>query len=290
MTANHKKFFIVGATGQQGGAVTQSLLRQGYQVRALVRAANQKSSRAEALKSRGVEVVTGDMTDQASLEQAMAGVDGVFAMTTFFEAGLDAEIQQGVIIAEAAKKANVPHLVYSSVGSAHRNTGVPHFESKWKVEQHIRQLGIPTTTIRPAYFMENFSTFNRDAILQGALIIPMHPGTKLQMIAVADIGEFGAAALTRPSDFLGQGIELAGDELTMEDVAEQLSNKLKRPVQFTSFPDDQVEGAMGPDMASMFRWFNEVGYCADIQELKARYGIPLTSFEEFIGKIDWAKN
>ena len=290
MTANHKKFFIVGATGQQGGAVTQSLLRQGYQVRALVRAAKQNSSKAEALKNRGVELVPGDMTDQASLEQAMGGVDGVFATTTFFEAGLEAEIQQGVIIAEAAKKANVPHLVYSSVGSAHRNTGIPHFESKWKVERHIRQLGIPTTTIRPAYFMENFSTFNREAILQGTLIIPMHPGIKLQMIAVADIGEFGAAALIRPSEFLGQGIELAGDELTMEDVAEKFSRKLKRPVQFTPFPDDQVEGAMGPDMASMFRWFNEVGYCADIHELKARYGIPLTSFEEFIGKTDWDKN
>ncbi len=79
MVSNKKKYFVVGATGQQGGAVTQSLIRQGHQVRALVRKAKQHSERAEGLKNLGVEIVLGDMTDQGSLEQAMSGIDGMFA-------------------------------------------------------------------------------------------------------------------------------------------------------------------------------------------------------------------
>ena len=287
MGTDQRTFFVVGATGQQGGAVTQSVLRQGHKVRALVREAKQHSEKAQALKEQGVELVLGDMTDQARLEQSMNGVDGVFAMTTFFEAGLDVEVQQGKVIAEAAKKANVPHLVYSSVGSAHRNTRVPHFESKWKVEEHIRQLGIPATILRPTFFMDNFATLMREGILQGNLTVPMHAGNKLQMVAVTDIGTFGAAALVRPKEFMGKGIELAGDDLTMEDVAAQFSQTLNRPVVFTSLPDDQAEGAMGHDMAAMFKWFNEVGYCGDIQDLRARFGIPLTSFSEYLGQVDW---
>lgn len=289
MGNKQQPFFVVGATGQQGGAVVQSLIRQGQKVRALVREGKQHSEKAEALRKQGVEMVLGDMTDQTSLETAMTGVDGVFAMTTFFEAGLDVEVQQGKVIAEAAKNTRVPHLVYSSVGSAHRNTGVPHFESKWNVEQHIRQLGIPFTTLRPTFFMDNFATLMRESILQGSLIVPLHAETKLQMVAVSDIGNFGAAALIRPKEFLGQGIELAGDDLTMGEVAAQFSHTLNRPVQFTPLPDDQAEGAMGHDMAAMFRWFNEVGYCAEIQDLRNRFGIPLTSFAEYVGSVDWSK-
>jgi uncharacterized protein YbjT (DUF2867 family) len=287
MVSNQQKFFVVGATGQQGGAVTKSLIRKGHHVRALVRKAKQHSEKADVLKNMGVEIVLGDMTDQASLEQAMSGVDGMFAMTTFFEEGLDVEVQQGMIIAEAAKKSHLPHLVYSSVGSAHRNTGIPHFESKWKVEQHIQQLGIPATILRPAFFMDNFTTLMREGILQGNLTVPMHTQIKLQMVAVLDIGEFGAAALIRPTEFIGQGIELAGDELTMEEVVEHFSRILKRPVQFTPLPDDQAEAAMGFDMAAMFRWFNGVGYCADIQDLRTRFGIPLTSFAEYLERVAW---
>jgi uncharacterized protein YbjT (DUF2867 family) len=138
--------------------------------------------------------------------------------------------------------------------------------------------------------MDNFTTLMLDGILQGNLTVPMPREIKLQMVAVTDIGEFGAAALLRPEEFIGQGIELAGDELTMEEVAQHFSRVLNRPVQFTPLPDDQAEAAMGSDMASMFRWFNEVGYCADIQDLGTRFGIPLTSFGEYLGKIDWSKS
>jgi len=109
------------------------------------------------------------------------------------------------------------------------------------------------------------------------------------MIAVKDIGQFGAAALLRPNEFIGQAIELAGDDLTMPEVIAHLSRTMNRSLTFQQLPDDQAEGAMGNDMATMFQWFNEVGYSADIPALGQRYGIPLTNFVELISEAEWAK-
>ncbi|MEE9138304.1 MAG: SDR family NAD(P)-dependent oxidoreductase, partial [candidate division NC10 bacterium] len=137
MATQPKIILVTGATGQQGGAVARSLLRQGHKVRALTRNPNKAAGLAKA----GAEIVKGDLTDKATCERALQGTDGVFAVSTFIEAGMDVEVQQGITLADAAKKANVKHFVYTSVGSANRNTGVPHFDTKWKVEQHISQLG-----------------------------------------------------------------------------------------------------------------------------------------------------
>lgn len=275
---------VTGATGQQGGAVARSLLRQGQKVRVLTR----NPDKAAGLAKAGAEVIKGDLTDPTSLAAALRGVQGVFAMSTPFEAGMDAEVKQGIVLADAAKKAGVAHYVYTSVGSADRRTGIPHFETKWKVEQHLRQLGLSSTVLRPVWFMENFSTFFPPSS-QGVLALPLRPTTKLQMIALQDIGEFGAAAFVRPSQFIGQTIVLAGDELTMPEVATHLSRTMGRPVRFQEIPDDQVKAMMGHDFALMFRWFNEVGYSVDIPALRQRYGIPLTTFADLVTGADGAK-
>lgn len=282
--AHSQTILVTGATGQQGGAVAQSLLRQGQKVRVLTR----NPDRAAGLVRQGAEVARGDLADQASLEQALQGVDGVFAMTTFLEAGIDAEVQQGIVLADAVKKAKIKHCVYTSVGSADRNTGIPHFETKWKIEQHIRELDIPATFLRPVWFMENFGTFSRPSP-DGVLMLPLRPETKLQMIAVKDIGEFCAAAFLRPNEFIGQAIDLAGDELTMPEVTAHLSRTMGRQVRFQQMPDDQAEAALGRDFALMFRWFNEVGFAVDIPALQKRFGIPLTAFTHILTQAEWAK-
>jgi uncharacterized protein YbjT (DUF2867 family) len=277
---------VTGATGQQGNAVACSLLRQGQKVRALTR----NPDKAARLAKAGAEVVKGDLTDPAGLEAALQGVHGVFAMSTPFEAGMDAEVRQGMVLADAAKKAGVQHYVYTSVASVDSNTGIPHFESKRKVEEYIRQLGLPATFLRPVWFMENFgSPWLRPSILQGKLAVPLRPATKLQMIALQDIGEFGAAAFLRPDRFIGQAIELAGDELTMPEVAAQLSRAMGRPVQFHQIPDEEAAAMVGQDFSVMYRWFNSVGYSVDIPALRQRYGIPLTSFADLVTTADWAK-
>ena len=284
MVGPGKPILVTGATGQQGGAVARTLLAKGQKVRVMTR----NPEKAASLAKAGAEVVQGDLTNQASLQMALLGVHGVFAVSTPFEAGMEAEVRQGIMLADAAKQAGITHYVYTSVGSAHRNTGIPHFESKWKVEQHIRQIGLPATILRPVWFMENFTTFAKPSA-EGILMLPMKPARKLAMVALKDIGEFGAAAFLRPNDFLGHAIDLAGDDLTMPETAALLTKGMGRPIRFQEFPMDQAEVAMGHDLAAMFRWFNEVGYAIDIPTLKQQFRMPLTTFEEWIKTVDWTK-
>jgi uncharacterized protein YbjT (DUF2867 family) len=284
MATQSKVILVTGATGQQGGAVATALLTKGQKVRVMSRT----PEKASALAQAGAEVVKGNLTNASDLQAALRGVNGVFAMSTPFEAGMDEEVRQGIMMADAAKQAGIAHYVYTSVGSAHRNTGIPHFDTKWKVEQHIRQIGLPATVLRPVWFMENFTTFSKPSA-DGVLMMPMRADKKLAMVALRDIGEFGAAAFMRPNDFLGQAIDLAGDELTMPEVAAQLSKVTGRSIQFQALPLEQAEAALGHDLATMFRWFNEVGYQINVAALKQTFGIPLTTFAEWIKTVDWGR-
>lgn len=284
MATQSKVILVTGATGQQGGAVATALLTKGQKIRVMSRT----PEKASALAQAGAEVVKGNLTNASDLRAALRGVHGVFAMSTPFEAGMDQEVRQGIMMADAAKQAGIAHYVYTSVGSAHRNTGIPHFETKWKVEQHIRQIGLPATILRPVWFMENFTTFSKPSA-EGILMMPMRADKKLAMVALRDIGEFGAAAFMRPNDFLGQAIDLAGDELTMQEVAAQLSKVTGRSIQFQALPLEQAEAALGHDLATMFPWFNEVGYQINVAALKQTFGIPLTTFAEWIKTVDWGR-
>ncbi len=256
----------------------RSLLRQGQKVRALTR----NPSKLEGLKSLGADVVIGDSTDRSSLEKAFQGIKKIYLVTTPFEKGMESEIAQGIAVADSAKAAGVDHLVLSSVASADKHTGIPHFETKWKIEQHIKSLGIPATVIRPVFFMDNFaSPWMLPAIQKGKLALPLKPDRKLQMVSVKDIGEFVAAAFLHPRKFMGQTIELAGDELTIIEALDILSKSRSHKIQYELIPDERAESSVGHDMALMFRWFNETGYQVNISALQNRWEIPLTKFRDF---------
>lgn len=282
-----EKILVTGATGQQGGAVAKSLLRQGQKIRALTR----NPVKGEELRKMGAEVVAGDLTDTASLKTALQGIKKVFLVTTPFEAGMETEVRQGITMADAAKEAGVDHLVFNSVGSANRNTGIPHFETKWRVEQHIQKTGIPATILRPVFFMENFaSPWMLPSIQKGKLVFPMQPNRRLQMIALRDIGEFAAAAFLRREEFIGQVIDLAGDELTIPEALDILSKSMGKKIQYEQLPDGQLESVLGHDMAVMFRWFSEAGYSVDIPALEKRWGIKLSKLREVIATAPWARS
>ena len=148
-----RPILVLGATGGQGGAVAEALLDRARPVRAMVRRPDAPSARG--LADRGVDVVAGSLDDRAALGVAMRGVDAVFALTTPFETGVDAEVAQGHAILAAAVEAQVPHLVFSSVASANQHTGVPHFESKAIIENELVSTGLPYTIVGPTYFFDN---------------------------------------------------------------------------------------------------------------------------------------
>ncbi len=277
---------VAGATGQQGGAVARRLLTDGWPVRALTRDLNKPAARA--LAEAGMELVAGNLDDAPSLARALQGVYGVFSVQTFREEGPVGEERQGKQLADAASAARVQHFVYSSVGGAERQTGIPHFESKWRIEEHVRRLGLPVTILRPVLFMENFQ-WSRPSILAGRLEQAMRPDKPLQMVAVADIGAFAAMAFRQPERFLGHALELAGDELTMPRAAEVFSRVIGRRVEFVEQPLEDVERRMGADGAAMQRWFNERGYRADIPALRALHPGLLT-LEAWLRRTGWAES
>ena len=262
-----KLIAVAGATGQQGGATTRHLLERGFRVRALTR--DPTSASSQKLQAAGAEVVAADLANPASLGAALDGVYGVFSVQNFWlpDVGFEGEITQGKNLADAAKAAGVRHFVYTSVGGAERNAGVSHFDSKWIIEQHIEALGLPATILRPVAFMDN-NQYQRDAILSGTLPTwGITPGRKLQIVAVDDIGAFAAIAFERPDEFIGQAIELAGDDLTEDEVAAVFGRVTGQTV---TVDRSQPEGAPEPDaeMVAMITWFNEQGYQADIDALR----------------------
>src|SRR6202021_206384 len=203
-----RTILITGVTGNQGGAVARALHGNGFRLRGLTR--NPDSVRAAALARQGIDVVKGDLDDEATLRRALAGAWGVFGVQNAGEAGVEREEAQGKRLAKLAREAGVEHYVYTSVGSADKGTGVPHFDNKWRIEETVRGLRFPSHVIlRPVFFMENLLA---PSSLQGSTLAwALGPATKLQMIAVDDIGWFGVRAFTDATALNRREIDLAGD-------------------------------------------------------------------------------
>lgn len=283
----NKTILVIGATGQQGGAVAKHLHQKGYKVRALTR--DLSKPQAQDLAQQGMEVVAGDIGNKEELLEVMRGVDGVYSVQNFWVVGFDEEVRQGKLVVDAVKELGIPQLVFSSVGGAERNTGIPHFDSKWVVEQYAREMGVPMTVFRPVFFMENFLNFspprkNDDGTM--TLSLPLKPETSLQIVAVDDIGAFVSLAFDHPEHYIGKDYELAGDDLTPVAMAEAISKQTSIQTSFESIPMEVIRG-QSMESAVMYEWFEQHGYEADIAALKQIYP-GLMSFEEWLKK-NWKK-
>ncbi|HZG67466.1 MAG TPA: NmrA/HSCARG family protein, partial [Herpetosiphonaceae bacterium] len=210
---------------------------------------------------------------------------GVFSVQNFWETGYDREVQQGKTVADAAKAAGVEHFVYSSVGSAHRQTGIPHFESKWEIEEHVRQIRLPYTILRPTFFMQNWE-WTRQMILGGTLAQPFDPDKPFQQVAVEDVGAFTTVAFENPDRWIGREVDLAGNEQSMTEIADTFSRVIGREVSYYQVPWDQFEEQIGEEATLNFRWINDVGYEADIASLRQE-SLELTTFERYLRSHGW---
>jgi uncharacterized protein YbjT (DUF2867 family) len=252
---------------RSAGSVTDAQLQHGAEVRALVR--DPDTAAARALAGRGVELFVGDLTDSASLDLLFAGVDGAFGMTTPREGGTDQETATGITIADAVARADVPHLVFSSVGGAERKSGIPHFESKRLVEERIESLGIHHTFVRPVFFMDNLAGYST-SVEGGQVVVRMAmPGDiPLQMISVRDIGKAVAAILLGKTAVEGGSVEIGGDSLTGDQIAEAIGAQASLPARYEELPLAAV--ASFGDTAAMFQWFAETpAYQADFDATRA---------------------
>lgn len=238
MLENKGTILVFGATGQQGGSVAAALLQAGWPVRALVR--DPAAPKSLALSTAGVQVVRGDFSDGASMRAALQGVHGVFSVQPSSPGGAvsdDDEVRFGIAIADLARDSGVRHLVYSSGGAVGDElTGMGHFDSKARIEAHIRTLALTATIIRPAAFMEMLVMpgFGLD---QGRFDFFMQPQQRMQLIAVQDIGKFVAAIFADTERFGGRTLDIASDTVSGDDLATLFSQAAGRPIAYARFSD-----------------------------------------------------
>ncbi|MFF0433324.1 NmrA family NAD(P)-binding protein [Streptomyces sp. NPDC004327] len=286
---------VTGATGAQGGATARALLaagpHAGIHVRALTR--DPAAPAARALLALGAELRRADFDDRASLDDALAGADALFAVTTPFGTDTATETRQGAALVDAAAAAGVGHTVFTSAAHADRDTGVPHYDSKHLIERHLRATaaasGMAWTVIAPAAFMDNYTAgWTLEALRDGTFAWPMAADVPLTLIPADDIGAFAALTLRRREEFAGRRIDIASDELTPDAIARALAAASGRPVAHHEVPLHVVR-RHSADLAAMFTYFADHGLDVDVAGLRHSYPeVGWQRFGEWAARQDWS--
>jgi uncharacterized protein YbjT (DUF2867 family) len=273
--ADRKIIAVVGATGAQGGALVRAILADksgGFAARALTRKTT--GEKADALRAAGAEVVEADLDSVASLEKAFAGAHGVFALTNFWEHfSAEKEVEQARNQAEAAKRAGVKHVIWSSLEDTrrfmslddprmptlHGKYKVAHFDGKGEADVEFTSR-VPTTILLTSFYWENFIFFGAGPAKgpDGNLYLTMPMGDRpLPGIAVADIGKAAYAIFKAGDKYIGKTVGVAGAHLTGRQMAEGLTKALGREVRYNDVPPDVYRSFPFPgadDMGNMFQF------------------------------------
>ncbi len=259
--AGKETILVIGATGAQGGGVAKHLLKSGrHAVRCLTR--NPNSDKANALKLAGAEVRRGDLDDPASLSAALAGCWGVFGITNYWE-HFAKELEQGLHLVDAVKKAKVPHFIFSTLPHAKKITKgkieVPHFDTKGQIVEHIRKRRMAATLLNVAFYYENFIHFfpprQQD---DGSFAFAFPQGdVPLSAVAVEDVGGVVEAIFREPEAFKNQTVGVVGDDLPCAEYAAILSRIMGKKVVYSHMPREQYAALGFPgadDLANMFEY------------------------------------
>ncbi|GIG70161.1 NmrA/HSCARG family protein [Phytomonospora endophytica] len=275
---------VTGATGQQGGAVARRLLADGagghnrhnghnrpVTVRALTR--DPGTPAARKLAALGAELVPGDLADRASIERAVAGVDGVFSVQPVARYNAAADFDEeaaGIALVDLAAAAGVGHFVYTSANSAELDLGLPHMYGKRRIELHLLASVLSATVVRPTSFMENL-LLPQFGLGRAELATAALPEISMQLIALDDIADVAAAAFADPARFGGRIIDLAGDSLTNPQIAAAISRATGRDVPYRQIPMEELR-AFSEEAARGYEVMNrDNGTKVDIPALRAEF-------------------
>jgi len=215
---------VTGITGNVGREVAQSLLRAGHSVRGGVR---NPAAGAREVGLAGVEWTRFDFGAPSTWEEALRGVTRLFLMRPPAITDVRGVLRPFI---ERAKAAGVRHVVFLSLQGADKNPFAPHR----KIEAAMREVGLPFTSLRAGFFMQNLSTTHREEIRDhDELFIPAGKG-KTSFIDVRDLGEIGARTLVEDGH-AGKAYTLTGSEaLDYFEVAALLTRVLGRPIRYAN--------------------------------------------------------
>ncbi|KAL2835681.1 hypothetical protein BJY01DRAFT_223223 [Aspergillus pseudoustus] len=279
-----KTILVTGATGKQGGSVITSLLKENADVEilAVTRDVSAASATKLAAKSPKIKLVQGNL-DQADklfekAKKATANpIWGVYSVQLADLSGKsDTEEVQGKALIDVALKNNVKHFVYSSVdrgnqASLDNPTHIPHFILKHHIEHHLinstKGTDMQWTILRPVAFIDTFSNDFLGKVFTTAWKITLK-GKPLHVVAVSDIGFFAAQAFIKPDEYSGKAVSIASDELTFDELVRIFKSKTGKDLPTTFDFIARFVMWMLTDLGTMYRWFHDEGFKADIQELK----------------------
>jgi len=227
-------------------------------------------------------VVGGDFDDPVSLSAALVGVESVFAVTTPFGTDPATETRQGIALVDAA--VGVDHIVFTSAANADRSTGVPHFDSKQRIEEHLAAGAVRWTVLGPAAFVDDkFGEWSLSGLRRGVLGLPMPSDAPLPLVAVADIAAVAVLALEQPARFDGVRLDLAGEVTTPAAMAAVLTEAIGSPIRHHR-PSLEVVERHSTDLALMFRYFSEVGLDVAVPALPE---ITWTRYADVVAGMPW---
>ena len=244
---------VTGATGAQGGGLIRTILAHpegGFSARAITR--DPSSEKAKALAALGVEVVQGDLDDEASLVDAFAGAYGAYCVTNFWEHFSPAkENTQAANLARAAKTAGVSHVIWSTLEDVRKwvplsddrmptlmdHYKVPHFDGKGESNHFFTDAGVPTTFLNTSFYWDNLIYFGMGPKPgeDGTLAITFPLGdAKLSGIAAGDIGGCAYGIFVAGSEMIGKTVGIAGGHLSGQEMAASLSKALGKEVRYNA--------------------------------------------------------
>jgi uncharacterized protein YbjT (DUF2867 family) len=236
MTTTTGPVYVVGAAGPTGGAALDHLRELGVEAHALFDERDGRLRREERWSGASTRLVPFD--DPAAVEGALRGARGLVLVLENPDTGPAERLRHGRNIIDAAIRAGVGQTVFvAATGPDHHRLSC---DVSAEVARHVRQLEAPWTVLRPATFMEEVPWYWLNRFGRAlTLTTPFEAGQHLPLVALSDVGALAALAATRPDDFAGRTLDVAGDTQTPSDVAAWLAAALGEPV---SHEEVQVEG------------------------------------------------
>lgn len=270
---------VFGATGAQGGGVAHAILNDPnseFAVRAITR--NVNSDKAKELGNLGAELVTADIDDPASLQQALEGAYGAY-FVTFYWAHFSPEKERTEAhhMAQAAKTAGLQHVIWSTLEDTREwvplndnrmptlmeKYKVPHFDAKGESDKFFTELGVPTTFLRASFYWDNFIFFGagpkKGPDGKQYLTFPLDD-KKMAGIAAEDIGKCAYGIFKKGKELIGKTVGIAGEYLTGEEMAEAMTKATGQKVYYNNVTPDTYRSFGFPgadDLGNMFQFYRD---------------------------------
>ncbi|MFW6202071.1 MAG: SDR family oxidoreductase [Gemmatimonadota bacterium] len=276
-----QRILVAGSTGRAGRAYTKALVEAGHRVSGTVRPGKDRAG----VGRLGAEPVEAELSDRASAERAVRGMDGVvIAILGRGEEAARAEERVTANLIDAAREAGVGRVVYTSVHLSDASTGVPHFDVKAGLEARLRESGLAHTILRPATFMDSLnSPWLREGVeREGVLVSPIGLETRISYISTSDLAWFAVRAF-EGGDLDDATLSLGGPEaVSYADLLPLYSRLADRELEYRRLPIEEVERRMGPDMAAMIELFNTRGFEVDMEPVLERFDVTLTTVRRYL--------